>query len=240
MPRTDRPAEAADLRVIGGRYRGTKLVYEPHRVAGAAEKGPGGLVTRPMKHRVREAIFNLIGTEVEGKHAVDVFAGTGALGVEALSRGADSATFIERHVPTARVVEQNIAAVGAGDHCRVLVTSAFLWSKRDLPTADSAGAGNGSAARHPPSDVPWVAFVSPPYDFFVERRDDMLALVAALLECAPPGSLIVVEADERFDFEQLPGGVKSERHGAGWDVRAYAPAVVGVWRSGGEHEGDVA
>lgn len=215
----------SDLRIIGGRYRGTKLVYEPHRrLEAPAAEGSAGLVTRPMKHRVREAIFNLIGTELEGKHAVDVFAGTGALGLEALSRGATSATFIERHVPTAKVVEANIAAIDAGDCCELLVTSAFVWSRRDLPNTDSS---------QRLLTTPWAAFVSPPYDFYVEREAEMLDLVALLERHAPAESLIVVEADERFDFAKL-GVVKQARADTGWDVRTYTPAVVGVWRKAPE------
>ncbi|MEM6799139.1 MAG: hypothetical protein AAF589_06465, partial [Planctomycetota bacterium] len=57
----------------------------------------------------------------------------------------------------------------------------------------------------------------------------MLDLVDALLANAPADSLIVVEADESFDFDRLPGGVRENRHAAGWDVREYPPAMVGVW-----------
>src|SRR5205823_2176218 len=79
-----RPAE---LRIIGGRMRGRKLVYG------------GDQRTRPMKDRTREAVFNLLGPGVTGTHAIDLFAGTGALGLEAISRGAESATLIEQHFP---------------------------------------------------------------------------------------------------------------------------------------------
>ena len=92
--KSNESAVGTELRIVGGRYRGSKLRYH------------GDPVTRPMKDRVREAIFNLIGMEVEGKHAIDLFAGTGALGLESLSRGASGATFIEKHVPTARVVKK--------------------------------------------------------------------------------------------------------------------------------------
>src|SRR5215470_6647638 len=108
MPRKSKPsrssesardAEAAgrepDLRIIGGKFRGRRLRYH------------GDPVVRPMKHRTREAIFNLVTTDAVGRHVIDLFAGTGAVGLEALSRGATSATFIEKHVPTARVVEEN-------------------------------------------------------------------------------------------------------------------------------------
>src|SRR5690606_8776565 len=130
------------LRIIGGKFRGRRLSYH------------GDRVVRPMKHRTREAIFNLVSTECTDRRAIDLFAGTGALGLEALSRGAVAATFIERHVPTARVVEQNIQTLGVQDRTTLLVTSAFLWAKRDL-----ADAG-------PPRDRPWLVFCSPPYAFY--------------------------------------------------------------------------
>ncbi|MEO0530955.1 MAG: RsmD family RNA methyltransferase [Planctomycetota bacterium] len=218
---SDVPTDAVDLRIIGGKYRGTKLTSEPLlETTGSAS---GQRVTRPMKHRVREAIFNLVGVEAEGKHAIDVFAGTGALGLEAISRGAASATLIERHVPTAAVVKQNIAAVGVGDETELLVTSAFVWAKRDLEKGAWASA-------EPQASRPWLVFVSPPYAFFVDRTDEMLGLIDTLLKAAPAESMMVVEADERFDFAQLPGHVKQHRSEQGWDVRTYAPAVVGVLR----------
>ena len=216
--------ESTDLRIIGGNFRGRKLRYHGD---------PG---TRPMKHRVREAIFNLMSTECKGLHAIDLFAGTGALGLEALSRGAQSATFIEKHVPTARVIQENISSLEVDDRATLLTTSAFLWSKRDLPNLD-CGLQNAesketekSAIPNPQSPIPWLVFCSPPFDFYVERSSDMLELIGAVLDRAPEGSIMMVEADERFDFELLPGDVAAERHDEGWDVRTYRPAVVGVWR----------
>lgn len=222
---TTEASEPTDLRIIGGKFRGRTLRYH------------GDPQTRPMKHRVREAIFNLISTESEGRHAIDLFAGTGALGLEALSRGAASATFIERHVPTARVIQENIAALGVEDRATLLTTSAFLWSKRDLLKAESgkqkAGVKeeNDLAFRFKLSALPWLVFCSPPYAFYVERERDMLELVDAILAHAPKGSVLVIEADERFDFQLLPGHVAAGRHEEGWDVRTYPPAVVGVWRT---------
>jgi 16S rRNA (guanine966-N2)-methyltransferase len=184
-----------ELRIIGGDFRGRRLRYH------------GDPVVRPMKHRVREAIFNLLSTEPQGRHAIDLFAGTGALGLEALSRGAESATFIEKHVPTARIVEENIAALGVQQRTTLLTTSAFLWGKRDLPNADSA--------------LPWVVFCSPPYAFYVDRQADMLDLIESIRNHAPVDSVVVVEADEQFEFGLLEGE---------WDIRTYPPAVVGIWR----------
>jgi 16S rRNA (guanine966-N2)-methyltransferase len=199
-------AQAPDVRIIGGTYRGRRLRYH----------GDPGV--RPMKHRTRESIFNLISTECGGRHAIDLFAGTGALGLEALSRGAASATFIEKHVPTARIVEENIRTLGVAEQSRLLVTSAFLWAKRDLP----------SAVASPPSEGGWLVFCSPPYAFYTERNAEMLELIERIQEHAPPGSILIVEANEEFDFATLRRALPDDEQ---WDVRAYAPAVVGVWRT---------
>jgi 16S rRNA (guanine966-N2)-methyltransferase len=192
-----------ELRIIGGHFRGRKLRYH------------GDPIVRPMKHRVREAIFNLISTESTGRHAIDLFAGTGALGLEALSRGAVSATFIERHVPSAQIVEENIVALGIAERVTLRTMSAFLWCKRDL---DSPQEG-------PPRDLPWLVFCSPPYSFFIERQEETLDLIQRVAAAAPAGSTLVIESDERFDFETLASGDRLN-----WDVREYPPARVGIWR----------
>ena len=158
-----------------------------------------------MKDRVREAVFNLLGSSVIGSHAIDLFAGTGALGFEAISRGAARATFIERHFPTAKLIERNGAAIGVTDKIEVVFGDAFRWSS-EFPF-DEAGM--------------LTVFCSPPYDFYVERPAEMIELIQRWVEGSPPGSQIVVEADERFDMQMLP-------RADAWDVRKYAPAVVGI------------
>jgi 16S rRNA (guanine966-N2)-methyltransferase len=216
----DRPG---DLRIVGGKFRGRKLRYQPFCVE-------ENLVTRPMKDRVREAIFNLVGLEVKGRYAIDLFAGTGALGLEAISRGAVGATFIEKHVPTARVVEANITSLEVQSIAELKTTSAFLWTKRDMSNADF---GMRNTELDQPSETlhSWIVFCSPPYAFYDERQDDMLELITAVTERAPEGSLVDVEADDRFDFNLLPGGPVGEKRTDRWQVRTYSPAVVGVWRS---------
>ena len=195
-----------------------------------------------MKHRVREAIFNLVGIECRDRHAIDIFAGTGAIGLEALSRGAASATFIERHVPTARTVEENIRNLDVGHCTELLITSAFLWSKRDLPEFAVGRPGLGSSGpadsktdeRWLGAERSWILFCSPPFDFYVERHDEMNDLIQQVLRLAPTGSTLVVEADERLDFGLLPAvwgdSPNDDQESAEWDVRAYPPAIVGVLR----------
>jgi 16S rRNA (guanine966-N2)-methyltransferase len=222
----------AGLRIIGGRFRGRRLQYS------------GDPRTRPMKDRLREAIFNLVGPGIRGTHALDLFAGTGALALEALSRGADRATLIEQHYPTADIIRQNVAALGVEGQAEIVVGNVFIWQKRrnrgchahacrgheepatpttntqpNMPTPSVGMAPDGPKL----ADKPWTVFCSPPYDFYVQRVGEMLELIAGLIETAPNGSVFVVEADDRFDFGRLPDP-------QAWDVRRYPPAVVGVFR----------
>ena len=180
-------------RIIGGRFRGRKLLYS------------GDRRTRPMKLRVREALFNLVGPAVRDRHVIDLFAGTGALALEALSRGAARATMLEQHFPTAAVIERNVEALGLADVATVHRGDAFIWARN-------------------PGDLgpfPWLVLCSPPYAFYADRTDQMLRLVGDLIAAAPTESLFVVEADEPFDFGLLP-------RAEDWDVRRYLPAVVGI------------
>ena len=208
MPRRptsrDESIATTSLRIIGGKLRGSKFEYNGE---------PG---TRPMKERVREAAFNLIGPSIKDTWAIDLFAGTGALGLEALSRGAAEALFIERHRPTAKTLLENIKILGVDDRSEVVQSDTFFWA-RDIPTLLRQRASNGSP------EIPWTVFCSPPYVLYRERSAAMLSLIDACLQNAPAESSVVVEADGEFDFTTLP---QADR----WDVREYAPAFLGIWR----------
>ena len=186
------------IRIVGGKFGGRKLHFY-----GA----PG---TKPMKQRVREAIFNLLGPAVQGKHVLDLFAGTGAMGLEALSRGAGRATLVEQHFPTVELIRRNVADLGVEDLCDVVAADTFIWVRRRL----------FDLASHPEA---WLVFCSPPYAFYVDRKDEMLWLIEAMVRESPDGSLFVVEADRRFDFSLV------QKQNT-WDVRKYPPAVVGIHR----------
>ena len=192
------PSTPVGVRIIGGRFRGRKLEYT------------GDLRTRPMKDRVRESLFNRLGPTVRGKTAVDLFAGTGALGFEALSRGATRAIFIEQHLPTALAIRRTAVTLQTEDAIEVVTANTFFWFRRQ--------GGLGS--------LPLAVFCSPPYDFYVDRLDEMLALLRGLIAAAPPESVFVVESDGRFDFNCLP---EPEQ----WDVRPTLPAIVGIFHKEG-------
>lgn len=194
------PPTTGDLRIIGGKWRRRKLAWH------------GDPVTRPMKDRVREATFNLVGPAVVGTHALDLFGGTGALALEALSRGAARATILERHFPTARLIEQNAQGLEAHDLTTVVPTNAFFWVGRLQSSCDLDG------------DRPWTVFCSPPWDYFLDHKAELLEMLSKLLSLALPQSTFVVESDERFDPAELP-------QPEAWNVRAYPPAVISLRRT---------
>jgi 16S rRNA (guanine(966)-N(2))-methyltransferase RsmD len=190
--------EPVGLRIVGGRFRSRKLLYH------------GDARVRPMKDRLRETLFNLVGPAVRDMHAVDLFAGTGALALEALSRGAAGATLIERHLPTVALVRQNVAVLGVEPLCELVADDVFDWFGR----------------HQLPRERPWLVFCSPPYDLFVQDADALLELIAGLMAASPPESIFLVESDERFDFALLPDP-------DAWRVRFYRPTLLGIWRKQG-------
>jgi len=101
------------MRIISGTLKGRKLA------------GPGGAALRPTSDRVKESMFNIIGAEIEGKVVLDLFAGTGNLGIEALSRGAKSAVFVEKSRQALRLLEKNLSTCQVGNRSEVLFKEAI-------------------------------------------------------------------------------------------------------------------
>jgi 16S rRNA (guanine(966)-N(2))-methyltransferase RsmD len=190
---------ASKLRIIGGRFKGRQIEYS------------GDMRTRPMKESVREALFNLVGGFVLGRAAFDLFAGTGAIGIEALSRGASRAFFNERHFPTARVIRQNLQSLEEVLPATVSTSDTFFWVRQFFKN---------------PADwpaEPWMVFCCPPYALYDSRSDDLMGILEQFMENAPEGSVLVAETREDFDPAQLP-------HADEWRTRHYSPALLSVWR----------
>ena len=129
-------------RVIAGTARGLRL-------------GAPGEGTRPLGDRVKQTLFAILEPELRGARFLDLFAGSGAAGIEALSRGAIEATFVERDRSAARVIQANLERTGLAANGRVVVAEALAWLTRQ------AAADTPAAAGEPPFDV---VFVDPPYD----------------------------------------------------------------------------
>lgn len=188
----DVPEAAQPPRIIGGELKGKRLPFTPDGR------------TRPMKDRVREVLFDLVGPEVKGRLAIDLFAGSGALAFEAISRGANAAVLAERHFPTATVLRKTAEELGIAQQVEVRPGDVLLWSKR-MPELDTSR--------------PWVVFVSPPWAMFNERTADLMALIEACLQVAPEGSKLIVESDHTFDPLTLPDADQ-------WTCRPIQPAML--------------
>jgi 16S rRNA (guanine(966)-N(2))-methyltransferase RsmD len=111
------------MRIVAGVLGGRRLV------------APRGEATRPTGERVREALFAMLGASVEGARVLDVYAGTGALGLEALSRGADRIVFVESSGAAQQAIRANVTALGVDDRCTLLTTPA----ERTIPRLTSLG-----------------------------------------------------------------------------------------------------
>ncbi len=103
------------LRIIGGQFRGRKI------------KQPELDSVRPTKDRIRQAVFNVIAAAVPGTSVLDVFAGSGAYGLEALSRGAEKAVFVEKNPLCIRIINDNVAALGVAGFSEVVTADAFKY-----------------------------------------------------------------------------------------------------------------
>ena len=169
------------MRIVAGSRKG-------HRIA-----APKGVVTRPTGDRVREAVFNIVGP-VEEARVLDVFAGSGAMGLEALSRGASRAVFVERDREACRVIQQNLeklrltgAVVLAGDAVRALREEKARSRRYDLILVDA------------------------PYEQWERYSEPLAELLPELLE---DDVLAVVETESRVEPELPLPVVTSRRYGS--------------------------
>ena len=133
-------------------------------VAGAADRGAAGAGTRPTADRVRETLFSMLASRLgsfEDLRVADLFAGSGALGFEALSRGAAHATFVENDSKAAATIQRNAAKLGAADRIQIMGGSALALPRSepfDLIFADPPYApGSGTAAVEAVLDADWLA-----------------------------------------------------------------------------------
>ena len=106
------------MRVISGTARGIRL------------KTPDGLLTRPTADRVKEAVFSILQFELEGSRVLDLFAGTGQMGIEALSRGADAAVFVDSRREACKLVQDNLRLTKLSDKARVVQSDYLSYLER--------------------------------------------------------------------------------------------------------------
>jgi 16S rRNA (guanine966-N2)-methyltransferase len=204
------------LRIIAGQWRGRRLRFPPGDI-------------RPTPDRVRETLFNWLQQRVAGAHCLDVFAGSGALGLEALSRGAASVVFIERDRASAQALRATLAewqAQGAQVQC----TEALQYLRGALAGLQRPGAQPSDAQ---PSLFDLV-FLDPPYAAGAELAEAAQLLARGLLRA---GSHVYVEHARRSALPSLPGSWREVRTGAAGEVGYHLFEVTGLFETtGGTHD----
>lgn len=164
-----------NVRIIAGKYGGRIL------------DTPRTKRTHPMGERIRNALFNSIGAQLPAASVLDVFAGTGALGIEALSRGATSLTLIERDRIAQKTIQNNINLLDIEDQAHLIRSSVRSW----LSTTDVAGFD--------------IILVDPPYYEIQKYRLE----IAELMELLNPGGILILSRPYRQELDiKLPKGVK--------------------------------
>ena len=171
------------MRVISGTCRGKKL------------RTLEGMTTRPTTDRVKESVFNIIQFDIAGRRVLDLFAGSGQMAIEALSRGADQAVLVEQDARARRIISQNLAATGLSDRARLVAGEALAF-----------------LAAQPPHSFDLI-FLDPPYGG---------KLLSQALNCVekfdilPSGGIIVCEsaAVDNVVFPARFSGRKEYRYGA--------------------------
>ena len=181
------------MRIAGGDWRGRTL------------RVPAGDAVRPTQDRVREALFSMLQFELAGAAFLDLFAGSGAVGLEALSRGAARATFVELAPRHLACLQANVAAFGAAARCAVVRADVYDWLARER------------GARFD------VAYADPPYALGAERGHAQTLAQLAARDLVKPGGLFVAEMKVRQTPDASPA----------WELcrdRVYGQTRLAVYR----------
>lgn len=180
----------AQLRIVAGSLRGRKLV---------CTVSPD---LRPTPQMVREALFSILGNAIPGRLFIDVFAGTGINGLEALSRGASAALFIERDFRQSQEIDQHLRQFGLTDQGQILRTDAYRWAQHWTAPVE-----------------PVNIFLSPPFADLHRRPEEFQHLVAQLVRRISDGSVVVIQSEKHLQLDALP-------HPHAWEERRYGRNVL--------------
>jgi len=178
--------EKIQIRIVAGSLRGRKITAIVHE----------GM--RPTPQMVREALFSILGNAVPDRVFYDVFAGTGVVGLESVSRGASSARLIENDPRQVADIQKYASQFGVADKVHVLKADVYRWAERWIPPGKDAV----------------NLFLSPPFPDLSEKAEEFLKLMNTLLEKAPDESVLTIQAEDGFPLDKLP-----DREA--WDIRSY-------------------
>jgi 16S rRNA (guanine966-N2)-methyltransferase len=188
------------MRVISGTYRSRIL------------KSLKGFALRPTSDRLRETLFNVLGPGVAGSRFIDLFAGTGAIGIEALSRGAAEVVFIENHPPAVNLIRRNLASLGIRSGFSVISSHALRGLAMLASRKNAAGPGFD------------YVFLDPPYAAAKEYQRVLEFLGATDLLAS--GGIVIAEHRRKFDLPEEAGALRRFR------VLRQGDAALSFYRRG--------
>jgi 16S rRNA (guanine966-N2)-methyltransferase len=169
------------MRIIAGQFRSRVL------------QAPPGWSTRPTSDRLRETLFNVIAPRISGSHFLDLYAGSGAVGIEAISRGAEHVAFVERDPAAARILRGNLERLGITDGFRINTGSVKVFLQKR-----SSGAS--------PKPIPHeVVFLDPPYDAVDEYAATLGLLGGSATPHLAEGALVIAEHRRKQPLEERYG-----------------------------------
>ena len=169
------------MRVIGGVYRSRTL------------QAPPGPATRPSSDRLRETLFNVLAPRIEGARFLDLYAGSGAVGIEALSRGAAEAVFVERAPPALKALRANLARLGMKEGAQVVPGTVAAFLRKESGTCFD------------------VVFLDPPYDAAIEYLAVLGLLGGAAAGLLADGALVIAEHFRKDRLEDDYGSLRRTR-----------------------------
>ncbi len=183
------------MRVITGSAKGKRLIT------------PDGRDVRPTPEKVKEALFSALQFDIEGRRVLDLFAGSGQLGIEALSRGASSATLVDSSVVSAKVIKSNIENCDFGDRTKIIQTDYLAFCAMCTDEFD-------------------IVFLDPPY-----KAGYLMTAVKAVLPLVSNYGFIVCEHPPEVEVEERVGGFSV------WRSYRYGKVNVTVYRRSEANEG---
>lgn len=186
--------EKTEVRIVAGSLKGRKI---------SVLVAPS---LRPTPQAVREALFSILGNAVPNRPFIDLYSGSGVVGLEAVSRGAKHVWFVERDGKQTNKIQRLADQFAVTTSCTVVKASALQWAERWIPPAE-----------------PVTVFFSPPFpDLADETRPAFLTAVSDVIARVADDSVIALQVETGFPVQELPAPAE-------WDVRSYGRNVLCFW-----------
>jgi 16S rRNA (guanine966-N2)-methyltransferase len=174
------------MRIIAGRFRSRVL------------SAPTGLNTRPTSDRLRETLFNVLAPRIRGAAFLDLYAGSGAVGIEALSRGASFVSFVERAPAAVKILRGNLERLAIGDGFRIHAVSVEAYLRSSLKPS-------------PKPECCEVLFMDPPYEDEREYSITLGLLGGAAIRMSAPDAIVIAEHRRKIPLDERYGTLHRTR-----------------------------